>query len=124
MADWKYIMLRHETEKVTIDYPIIFPNQLIHSDVAEMMSRIPINGQRVRMGKVSAGFLNFMASGTYGHSESMNLESRAADRAIINLMPYAGGRHDAMLAIEPMMLMKHVEFCLARIKELNEDNVG
>jgi len=121
MAEWKYIMLEHDTEQATSNYPIIFPGHMIHSDVAERVMRVPILNQIHRLQPVSAGFINFIASGCSGESESMRLASRPEDRAIINLMPYSNGRRDAMLAIEPMMLMKHVEHCLALIKDLNDD---
>jgi len=58
--------------------PLIFPNRLVHSDVAKANERSvhrSYRGKAVAVRTVSAGFITFNKK-CYGKSESLNLTSR------------------------------------------------
>lgn len=100
MADWKYIMF----EARGVHVPIIFPNSLTHADVAQRLQLVVSDQLKDYAQVVSAGFITgLVAVATEGLSETLNIKSRRADRAIINEMPYAGGRTDG-LSCEPMVI--------------------
>lgn len=102
MADWKYIMWEANGYKV----PVIFPNVLIHADVAQYMGHVirehVVREQRGNWSsKVeSAGFLSGMiVTGVHGESESMGgVKSVESDRTVINTWPYAYGRDDCVMS--------------------------
>lgn len=105
MADWKYIMWEANGAKV----PVLFPNVLIHSDVADMMSVVirdhVITSQRSNWSSqvISAGFISqLLVTGVHGKSETLELGSDEGDRSIINTWPYTNGQEDLM-GIEPLM---------------------
>lgn len=80
MSDPKYVIVESDTG---IECPILFPNYLIHADVAFRFNR----AQRV----VSAGFFS-LGDGKahcWGKSESLKVESRPEDAAI--LLKHFGG---------------------------------
>lgn len=96
----KYIILRLEG-KITREVPVIFPNLLVHADVASAITNMiqadtdtststststSITGIRV----VSAGFCD-TAVGCHGRSESLNITSRDIDDAVINTVDYTFG---------------------------------
>ncbi|HAT1683685.1 TPA: hypothetical protein I8Y21_004441 [Klebsiella oxytoca] len=84
----KYIILRLDG-KLPRDVPVIFPELLVHADVAKAMTtmikedsdNIHITDIRV----VSAGFCN-TAVECHGRSESLNIGSRDTDDVIINTL--------------------------------------
>lgn len=90
----KYIILRLEG-KIPREVPVIFPNLLVHADVASAITTMiqadtdtstSITDIRV----VSAGFCD-TAVGCYGRSESLNITSRDIDDAVINTVDYTFG---------------------------------
>ncbi|HAF2130143.1 TPA: hypothetical protein G9F27_004414 [Salmonella enterica] len=88
----KYIILRLEG-KIPREVPVIFPNLLVHADVASAITNMiqadtdtSITGIRV----VSAGFCD-TAVGCHGRSESLNITSRDIDDAVINTVDYTFG---------------------------------
>ncbi|ECG8630030.1 hypothetical protein CJG84_04740 [Salmonella enterica] len=90
----KYIILRMEG-KIPREVPVIFPNLLVHADVASAITTMiqadtdtstSITGIRV----VSAGFCD-TAVGCHGRSESLNITSRDIDDAVINTVDYTFG---------------------------------
>lgn len=86
----KYIMIHKQLdEDQAITYPIIFPNELNHCDVADQMlihlqSIFPMDACKV----ISAGFINIDTYKTIGHSETMNLQAREIDGMQIRLRDY------------------------------------
>lgn len=107
MSDWKYIMWEANGAKI----PVIFPNALIHSDVADGMSRV-IRQHVIAEGRndwsskvLSAGFVSGMiVTGVHGESESMGgMKSIEDDRAVINTWPYTQGRED-LLGVEATVI--------------------
>ncbi|HGA5503405.1 TPA: hypothetical protein ACISZU_000181 [Salmonella enterica subsp. enterica serovar Potsdam] len=89
----KYIILRLDG-KLPRDVPVIFPELLVHADVAKAMTamikedsdNIHITDIRV----VSAGFCN-TAVECHGRSESLNIASREIDDTVINTVDYTFG---------------------------------
>lgn len=72
-----------------VTYPIIFPNELNHCDIADhvlvlLKSQFPT----VNIEVVSAGFINLDTCQTYGHSETLNLETGDTDDLRIRLRDY------------------------------------
>lgn len=107
MSEWKYIMFEANGQQV----PVIFPGQLIHSDMqvgaGHAIRTYVVNLQPNNWSSsvLSAGFISgLIVTGTYGKSESMgNVRSREEDRRIINEWPYAHGRDDG-ISCESMIL--------------------
>lgn len=67
----KYIIFRHEN----IEYPVIFPISMTHTDVAKYIPMKP----------VSAGFVDIASLVCFGRSESLNLSSREQDSKILDM---------------------------------------
>lgn len=83
----KYIMfLDTKTES---HIPIIFPNRLVHQDVAEHLDFMLLRHD-IEVELVSAGFWN-KTNGCHGKSETLDLESREIDTEIIASMDYRHG---------------------------------
>lgn len=107
MADWKYVVFQANDQKL----PIIFPNDLIHKDVADAVHRairqhvIQAQPDNWISKPVSAGFLSGMVvTGVHGRSESMDLRRDEHDRALINTFPYCFGRQDGMPVAESLVI--------------------
>lgn len=87
----KYVMFRKKDKELSIYHPVIFPNHMIHADVAEYTHYalpIPLIGWEV----VSSGEYNVMTGDCSGKSESLNLKSNPErDTYIIRMNDYGGG---------------------------------
>ncbi|EIS9096196.1 hypothetical protein L1O59_005101 [Salmonella enterica] len=85
----KYIMLR-TGGKLKRDIPVIFPDLLVHKDVADaikgMGSYSGFDGAYI----ISAGFCNVGVE-CFGESESCNAVSRSIDDSVINTYDYTHG---------------------------------
>lgn len=81
----KYIMFETTQENALgvlhIQFPVIFPDLLVHAHVSNLLCRI----RELNSKPISAGFLTREMI-PYGKSESLNLESRSEDEAIIKRM--------------------------------------
>lgn len=90
----KYVMFETMIAGVARNIPIIFPEEMVHSIVAEAMERAFIeHGWKTCV--VSAGELTVEAADVEGKSETLSVLSRGArDQAIIN-------RVDLFHGIEP-----------------------
>lgn len=102
----KYIVLEiadinENGDRMEREIPVIFPNSLVHRDVAESTTRLLRRQQpdgRMRIIKaVAAGFISSMAIGDgktqcHGESESLNLKSREQeDDRLIHMHDYLFG---------------------------------
>ncbi|EGB8646316.1 hypothetical protein H8N91_001743 [Salmonella enterica] len=89
----KYIILRLDG-KIPREVPVIFPDLLVHADVARAMTAMIKEGSSntnitdVRV--VSAGFCN-TAVECHGKSETLNIASRDIDNTVINTVDYTFG---------------------------------
>lgn len=86
----KYIMIHKAFEDgQAITYPIIFPNELNHCDVADHMTALLKSmhtDETFRI--VSAGFFNVDACQCGGYSETLNLNSDETDGVRIRVRDY------------------------------------
>lgn len=73
----KYIVLEAEIGDQVVELPIIFPNQLVHSDVYKALARLPEESLVVTR-LVSAGFCNSAGinAGCHGNSGTLNKTAR------------------------------------------------
>lgn len=85
---WKYVMVQNHLA----NYPIIFPDKLVHIEVATVMRLVvPVIGKRQAM-PVSAGMIEqVFVKGVGGDSETLRMTSRPIDERIINLYNYEHG---------------------------------
>ena len=82
----KYIMFRKEKDGAITHYPVLFPNDLVHDDVAECLMTGPLKGFSVR----SAGFVSSIGKGegVHGRSDTLDAFSHPDDKDIINGQDY------------------------------------
>jgi len=88
----KYIMLRIVTAgEIIRELPIIFPDALVHADVAEAITKLP---GLYTATPVSAGSLSSLELETqcYGDSQTLDLKSRGdLDSGRICMLDYSHG---------------------------------
>ncbi len=80
--EMKYVVATSEEQGEQL---FVFPKNINHNNFAEILSYIKIgsdhNWKRVRRKPISAGFTDGVKC--YGRSESLNLDSRAEDTALL-----------------------------------------
>lgn len=86
---WKYVVLSDGM----FELPIIFPDALIHADVAEVLKpKMPAAEKGRKWEVVSAGTIEMIsATGVGGNSKTLNMKSRPDDAALILSYPYLHG---------------------------------
>lgn len=87
----KYIVFEIKTGRVSIEMPIIFPNNFVHSEVAKVMSKIDLlkNAEIVSAGEVSS---TNIAGPFFGKSETLKVESRKGiDEDMVRMHDYFSG---------------------------------
>lgn len=72
----KYIILENSNGQIL---PIIFPEVLVHSEIAEYMRHLTLRDLGSTFTPTSAGFVNIEMCSTYGESESIGVESKEND---------------------------------------------
>lgn len=85
----KYVMfIKDEGGDFPIAYPVLFPNNLVHQEVAEALMAGPLEGFKVR----SAGELTSVGKGqgVTGKSDTIGVQSHPDDERIINMQDYGG----------------------------------
>lgn len=87
----KYIMLETDEGK---KIPFVFPNELVHADVADLMCRLVSVRTNQYARPISAGFVELGFDTTvHGESETLSLKSNDSDAAYlalgdsVNMMP-------------------------------------
>lgn len=80
----KYIMYRVGNRH----YPILFPDLLVHAQVADRLSTL-IQFQKAVI--VSAGEVSLVALSTTGESHSLDVSAEELDARRINVLDYSGG---------------------------------
>ena len=105
MSGYKYIMFEIGGQR----FPVIFPENFVHQQVATLLRHLPGAPQ-----PVSAGFVDALTVlGTSGDSETLRMKSDPYDRVTINSHPYDHGLHSGMERhIEKMLMKKTVELML------------
>ena len=95
---WKYIMVKNQIGETAVLFPIIFPDKLVHSQVYAMVKTVMPGWLKGSLdGKsgvkaVSAGTIDHIElRGLGGSSETLGLESRPEDSAVIEAYSYLHG---------------------------------
>lgn len=90
----KYVMLQRtlstsmDDDNVTM-YPIIFPKELVHKDIAEAIAKIISNfWSENEVQIISAGEINLTAGFVHGFSDTLKLNSDPADDIVISMVDY------------------------------------
>lgn len=86
---WKYVII--ETD--LFEFPIIFPNKMVHEDVYRAVRRFtPAARSSSILRPASAGMIDqLFVKGVGGKSETLHINSRDADERIINMYNYEHG---------------------------------
>lgn len=92
----KYVMFEVTHGSFTRYLPVIFPDDLVHSDIAENVSNAIAQSfeiTKLEINVANAGFINSMDCdvSVYGRSETLNLDSNPEDSLIIKLHDYTHG---------------------------------
>lgn len=84
----KYVMFRKALDSVTLFVPVIFPNALVHADVAEAMMAGPLKDHFVH----SAGEVSLFGgrAAVSGESETLNRKCDPGDARRIMMSDYGG----------------------------------
>lgn len=121
----KYIMVE---DKGSL-YPIIFPDELAHSDVATAIVRMirhsGLHGSKPPERDIvartpSAGFLNLTVTSVHGESESLGLSAYPQDRTLINVRDYNAGHPSPLDSSTEKMLMLRTAGAL--VEKLNAED--
>jgi hypothetical protein len=85
---WKYVMIENKLAA----YPIIFPDKLVHLEIATVCRLIVPEVDRWAPRPVSAGMIESLyVEGVGGESETLRMTSRHDDETIINRYKYFHG---------------------------------
>ena len=84
----KYLMLRLTHATLTRDVPIIFPDMLVHCDIAAVARHIAGLEGAV---PIATGDIHLTAVSTHGESETLGLEAREEDAHTITMYDYFHG---------------------------------
>ncbi len=86
---FKYIMLELDSGSFKRRVPIIFPDLLVHADVAAALQQTPGMADAK---PVSAGSIDLFAEACHGKSTTLNVASNGeGDAELINTFPYFHG---------------------------------
>lgn len=88
---FKYIVLEIKTGDVKREWPIIFPDMMVHKQVAQWMLQ---REHELKPKVISAGLVSFFGGEVlcHGMSETLNIESRGAEDAkLIKMFDYLHG---------------------------------
>lgn len=84
----KYIMFKREQDDLTKLIPIIFPNDLVHADVAKALQETVLKNHAI----VSAGSISPLNLQAEGHSETLGVKSNSiVDSHVIKMNDYGAG---------------------------------
>lgn len=84
----KYIMFKRDQGDLSKLIPIIFPNDLVHADVAKALQESVLKGTSI----VSAGSISPLNLQAEGRSETLNVESNPVlDSHVIKMNDYGVG---------------------------------
>lgn len=89
---WKYIMFENRMGDSKVLFPVIFPDKMVHKDVAAVLRHCQPGWHKGGVAAVSAGMIEHITvDGLHGESETLNLESNPEDAAIIDSYSYGHG---------------------------------
>lgn len=90
----KYIILEIKNGDTKREWPIIFPDMMVHSEVANIMQQHIEFVNAMPCKRIAAGSVSFFGGEVrcYGESETLNLESRGVeDEKLIKMFDYLHG---------------------------------
>ena len=90
----KYIMLKLSDERLV---PVIFPNSLIHSEMANAVQSMLLQVHELTCEPVSAGDIQFSDVFCSGKSSTLKLDSRPSDAELIEGYDYNHGIDDEFM---------------------------
>ena len=85
---FKYVMLEIDNGAFKRRLPIIFPDILVHADVAAAVQSLPMMGEAK---PIAAGSIDLMAAACHGRSSTLNVSAGETDAELINTFPYFHG---------------------------------
>jgi hypothetical protein len=89
---WKYIMFENKIGDTTVIFPVIFPDKMVHDDVAQALRRYQPGWHHDGVRPISAGKIEHVnVEGLGGDSETLKLKSKPFDEKIIELYSYLHG---------------------------------
>lgn len=89
---WKYVMFETKLADCIVHVPVIFPDKLVHKDIADYMTMALMTTFKVPVKTVSAGKIEHVtADGLGGDSETLKLKSHPEDAVIIEAYSYLHG---------------------------------
>jgi len=89
---WKYIMFENRIGDTKILFPVIFPDKMVHSEVAAVLRHCQPGWHKGGVKAVSAGMIEHVTvDGLHGSSETLNLDSKEEDASIIDAYSYGHG---------------------------------
>jgi hypothetical protein len=89
---WKYVMFENKIGETKFLFPVIFPDKMVHRQVAEMLRRAMPGWNADGVKPVSAGKIEHIdVTGLGGDSETLNLKSIPEDKNTIENYSYSHG---------------------------------
>lgn len=89
---WKYIMFENKIGDSKTLFPVIFPDKMVHSEVAAVLRHCQPGWHHGGVKAVSAGMIEHIeVMGLGGESETLNLKSDDGDEAVIESYSYCHG---------------------------------
>lgn len=87
----KYIMMETVSSGVKKLIPIIFPDFMTHSDLAEHVQSILETQHKLQTQVRSAGSIDINVDGCFGESETLHVKSKDGDDRVINSYDHLHG---------------------------------
>lgn len=89
---WKYVMFENKVGTLTVMFPVIFPDKMVHKDVAAHLRHLMPGWRHGGVKAVSAGKIEHLTvHGLGGNSDTLGLESNPDDKGIIDDYSYMHG---------------------------------
>ena len=89
---WKYVMFKNKIGDLEVLFPVIFPDKMVHSDVAKGLRSFMPGWRSKGVEPVSAGKIEHLEiRGLGGDSETLGLSSEQGDKDVIENYSYAHG---------------------------------
>lgn len=98
MSDFKYIVFEVKISGVNKKMPVIFADDIVHAVMAKAVTRA-MEMQRLVVTPVSAGFVRFHDTNTFGGSETLDMSANPEDAKLIEYYPTLHGIDDGGFGI-------------------------
>ncbi len=89
---WKYVMFENQIGDTKILFPVIFPDKMVHDDVAKALCSVMPGWKFGNVRPVTAGTIEHLeVDGLGGESTTLGLKSKKEDTHIIENYSYLHG---------------------------------